>query len=305
MSISTTLRRIVRSGFTNFWRNRYVAAASVLVLSVTLFVVGALILGAAFLNSTLTEIKDRVDISVTFKSDASEEAVLSLKQSLELLPEVRSVEYSSREDELESFRQRHEDNALLIQSLDEVGNPFGARLSILALDPSQYETIARFLQSYTQGNPSDVIVDQINFKQDIIEKLLAVIATSQKVGMTISVLLIVMSILVTFNTISLAIYITRDEISVMRLVGASNFYVRGPFMVEGMIAGVIASFVAVFALYPTVIWVRNTTSGVYGGINLVSYYLENFAYVFGIILLSGIVLGLVSSYLATRKYLKI
>ena len=300
----TTLKRIIKSGFVNFWRNRSVTIASVFVMCVTLFVIGSLILGGKFLNSTLDDIKNRVDISVTFKSDATEDSILAMKKSVELLPEVKSVTYTSRDKELEDFRARHQDNALLIQSLDEVGNPFGARVAILARDPAQYESVSKYLQSQNGGDGSGII-DQISFKKDIIDKLLSVIATSQKVGVIISILLIAMSILVTFNTISLAIYTSKDEISVMRLVGASSFYVRGPFMVEGILAGLVASLLAIILLYPMSVWVRNATIGVYGGLDMVSFYVQSFAQVFLVLLGSGVVLGLISSFLATRKYLKV
>jgi len=299
-----TIKRIIKAGFINFWRNKAVAIASVFVMTVTLFVVGSLILGASFLEGTLGHIKDRVDISVTFKTDVAEETILDLEKSLEQLAEVKTVEYTSPAQELESFRTRHADNALLIQSLDEVGNPFGARLSILAKDPSQYETVAKFLDNYNQ-NQGQGIVDQISFKKDIIDKLLSVIEASRKVGFIISVLLVVMSILVTFNTISLTIYTAREEISVMRLVGASNTYISGPFMIEGIVAGVISTFLAIIALYPMSLWVRNTTINVYGGIDMVAYYVSDFGRVFLSLLVSGIALGLISSFWATRKYLKV
>ncbi len=302
--MTTTAKRIIRSGFVNFWRNRAVTVASVFVLSVTLFVIGALQLGAAFLNGTLADIKNRVDISVTFKTDVAEESILAMEKSLELLPEVKAVEYSSRDQELENFRTRHQDNALLIQSLDEVGNPFGARISILANEPSQYESVARFLNTQNESVAGGII-DQISFKKDIIDRLLSVIDTSKKVGLIVSLLLVIMSILVTFNTISLAIYIAREEISVMRLVGASSFYVRGPFMVEGMIAGALSSVIALILLYPTAIWIKSVTAGVYGGIDLVAHYIQTFPMMFLLLLVSGVVLGLVSSALATGKYLKV
>lgn len=301
-----SLKRIFKSGFINFWRNSIVAIASILVLTVTLFVIGSLILGTTFLNRTLENIQERVDISVSFRADAPERTILDLKSSLELLPEVRDVTYSSRDQELKAFKERHKDNALLMQSIDEVGNPFGARLSILANDPSQYEAIARFLNNYESESPNQqAIIDQISFKKDIVDKMVSIIGTSRKIGLAISILLILMSVLVTFNTVSLAIYSSREEISVMRLVGATNFYIRGPFVIEGMISGMIASFIALILLYPSTIWIKNATASVYGGVNLVSFYVTNFGQIFLVLLVSGILLGLVSSYLAIRRYLRV
>ena len=302
------IKRVAKAGMTNFWRNSAVAIASIFVLTITLFVIGSLVLGNAFLNSTLASIRERVDISVTLKPEVSEDVVLSLQKELEALPEVKSVTYTSKEDELAAFRERHADNILLIQSVDEVGNPFGARLAILANDPTKYNTVATFLNTYNEksgAGDTTGVIDQISFKKDIVEKLLAIISTSQTISLVLSVLLGLMSVLVTFNTISLTIYSAREEISVMRLVGADNPYIRGPFIVEGILAGGIASFIAMFLLYPTVIWVRSTTAGVYGGIDLVSYYVSHFPLLFVILLGSGIILGTVSSMLAIGRYLKV
>lgn len=298
-------RRVIQSGFNNFWRSPVVSLASVFTMLVTLFVVGSLLLSNAFLNATLQTIQDQVDISVTFNPEAAETEVLALKESLTLLPEVTEVEYLSREQELASFRERHKDNSLIIQSLDEVGNPFGARLNIKAANPSQYETIAGFLEARGGEEGSSQLIDNVSFKKDVVDKLLKVIDSSQRIGFAVTLVLVIISILVTINTISLAIYTSREEISVMRLVGASTLYVRGPFMVEGLIAGVIAAIGAVILLYPATIWVRNATTNVYGGINLVAYYVDNFTQIFLILLGSGILLGVIASYLAVRKYVKV
>lgn len=279
--------------------------ASVFTLLVTLFVVGGLLLSSAFLDATLKNIQSQVDISVTFMPDAPESEVLALKEALTLLPEVTAVEYLSREQELQSFEERHKDNTLILQSLQEVGNPFGPRLNIQAADPAQYETIAKFLDNRTGGEGSDQLIDTVSFKKDVVDKLLKIMSSTRRVGFALSVVLMVISVLVTINTISLAIYTSREEISVMRLVGAGDLYIRGPFMVEGIMAGLIASVGAMILLYPATIWVRNATTNVYGGINLVSYYVENFGQIFLVVLLSGILLGVIASFIAVRKYVKV
>lgn len=301
----TKLKRVFRSGFIGFWRNGVVSAASILTLTVTLTVIGSLLLASAYLNASLETIKNNVDISVSFKTDAPESEILNLKNTVASLPEVKDIEYVSRDQELADFRERHKDNALLVRSLDEVGNPFGARLNIKAKDPSQYESIARFLNSASEDSALNRdIIDQTTFKKDIVDRLIGLIGAIKKIGFVVSMVLIFMSILVTFNTLSLAIYTSREEISVMKLVGASNNYVSGPFVVEGIIAGIISVFISVGVLYPLVLWVKNATEGVYGGINMVAYYVDNFIEIFLVLLLAGLLLGVISSFLAIRRYLK-
>ncbi len=302
----TNIKRVVRWGFLNFWRSATVSFASVVTITLTLFVIGALILSGAFLNSSLAGVQSKVDISVSMKPDAQETDIVNLQKSLQALPEVKEVVYSSREAEFEDFRKQNENNDLVIRSLEEVGNPFGARLNIRALDPGRYETIAGFLKSDNAlSADGDTIVDQISFKKDVVDKLIGIINTSKTVGLAIVIVLVFIAVVVTFNTIALAIYISREEISLMKLVGAGNNFVRGPFIVEGIIAGIISSLLALALLYPATIWVRNQTLGVFGGVNMVSYFLQHFAQLFLMLLTAGIGLGIVSSFLAIRKHLKI
>lgn len=289
-----------RWGFINFWRSALVSLASVITITATLFVVGGLWLASIYLNSSLEDVKSKVDISVAMKPEVSENVVLAIQKKLEHLPEVKTVTYSSREAELADFEKRNENNDLIVQSLKEVGNPFGARLNIQAVDAARYESIANFLQS---DDDASAALDQISFKKDVVDKLVRMIATAKAIGWAIMAVLLFLSLVVTFNTISLAIYVSREEISLMKLVGAGNNYVRGPFVVQGLISGTVAAILALGALYPATIWVRNTTTGVFGGLNLVTYFVSHLPQLFGLLLVVGVGLGVVSSFLAVRKHL--
>ena len=148
------------------------------------------------------------------------------------------------------------------------------------------------------------IIDKVNYNQNklVIDRLNSIISGAQKLSFLITVLLIIISIIITFNTIRLTIFIAREEIGVMRLVGASKMRVRGPFMIEGAIYGIIATFVTLILFWPATAWLgRNMTS--FLGFNIYDYYLSNFFQIFAIILLSGILLGVISSFWAVRKYL--
>lgn len=299
------LKRMFRAGFVSFWRSALVSLAAVVTITVTLFVVGALWLSSAYLNSVLEEVKNKVDINVTMKPDAAESDVLDLQKKLERLPEVKLVTYSSREQELADFEKRNENNDTILQSLKEVGNPFGASLKIEAVDPSRYGSIAKFLEDDSVSTAGgSTIVDQISFKEQIVDRLIRIMATAKMVGWAIVLVLIFLSVVVTFNTVSLAIYVSREEISLMKLVGAGNNYIRGPFVVEGLISGSVAAVLALVLLYPASIWVRNTTAEVFGGVDLASYFLTNLVQIFLLLLVVGIFLGVVSSFLAVRKHLK-
>lgn len=302
----TELKRIIKGGFVNFTRGGLVSFASVLITTITLSVITLILLLQAVLYSSLNTIKDKVDVTIYFNVGAPVAEIMKLKSSLEKLPEVSTVSYTSAEDALKDFRDRHESDYSTIAALDEVGtNPLGAYLNVKAKEISQYESIANFLKSDNAllvGNSS--IIDKVNYHQNklVIDKLNTIISGAQKLGFLVTLILIVISIIITFNTIRLTIFIFKEEIGVMRLVGASNMHIRGPFMIEGAIYGVIATIITLVLFWPATAWLgRNMTS--FLGINMYDYYISNFFQIFAIILGSGIILSVISSFLAIRKYL--
>jgi cell division transport system permease protein len=260
----------------------------------------------AVLHTSLNQIKDKVDVTIYFTVDAPEAKIMSLKKSLESLGEVDKVAYVSREEALKIFRDRHENDYPTIAALDEIKeNPLGAYLNIKAKEVSQYESIANFMKgddALVLGSLS--IIDKVNYHQNkvVIDKLNNIISGAQKLGFLVTLILIIISVIVTFNTIRLAIFISREEIGVMRLVGASKMMVRGPFMVEGIIYGVIATIATLIFFFPITIYLgKNMTN--FFGLNLYDYYISNLFQIFVIILLSGVLLGMFSSFIAIRKYL--
>ncbi len=305
----TTIRRIIRSGFVSFWRNGVVSIASVLVMTVTLFTIGTTIFLGALLHSSLEYIKDKVDVNIYFTTAASEDEIMGLKTSLDVLPEVASTTYVSREEALENFKTRHENDYTTLQALDELDeNPLGASLSIRAKETSQYESIAHFLEDKgMSGTTEGSIVESVNFYQNqtAINKLNGIIDGMDKISFVVTVFLVVISVLITFNTIRLAIYTAREEIAIMRLVGADNLFIRGPFIIEGVIYGLFAAVITLIGFYPTTAWLGTATERFFGTINIFQYYMDNFLQIFAIIVLAGVILGVLSSFLAVRRYLRV
>ncbi len=298
--------RIIKAGFVNFKRSGLISWAAVLVVTITLSVITTIVLLQAVLHFSLDQIKNKVDVTIYFNVGTSEEQVLAFKNSIQKLPEVASVTYVSSSDALQAFRDRHSSDYPTIQALDELGNnPLGAYLNIKAKEISQYESIANFLKSDNAlALNSASIIDKVDYNQNklVIDRLNAIILGAQKLGFLITLLLIIISIVVTFNTIRLTIFISKEEIGVMRLVGASKFRVRGPFMIEGAIYGIIATFITLILFWPATAWLgRNMTN--FLGFNMYDYYLSNLFQIFLMVLLSGVLLGIISSFLATRRYL--
>lgn len=300
------IKRVLKSGFINFYRNGIISWVAVLVLSITLSFIASIIFLQTILHNSLDQIKNKVDVTVYFTTEAKEDDINSLKRSLEKLPEVKEVTYISAEEALQIFRDKHESDYPTIQALDEIGsNPLGGYLNIRAKEVSQYESIANFLKGDNAlliGSTS--IVDKVNYYQNkvVIERLNNIINGAEKLGFLITIVLVFVAVVIAFNTIRLAIFISREEISVMRLVGASNMRIRGPFMIEGAICGVIASFVTMLVFWPSTVWFgRNMTN--FLGINLYEYFVSNIFQIFFIVLLAGVLIGMISSFLAIRRYL--
>ena len=301
------LRRIAKAGFVNFTRGGLVSFAAVLVMTITLSVMAGLVFLQAVLYSTLSQIEDKVDVTIYFNLSAPEDKITVLQDSLSKLPEVRDVTYTSAEEALAEFRERHKDDYSTLAALDEIGeNPLPASLNVRAKKISQYESIANFLKSdnaLSQGSAG--VIDKVNYHQNklVIDRLYGIINGAEKLGFLLTLILVVISIIVTFNTIRLTIHIAKEEIGVMQLVGASRARVRGPFMVEGAIYGIISTIVTLGLFIPITVWFGRNMTG-FLGMNLYDYYVSNFLQVSLTILLAGIALGMISSFIAVRGYLK-
>ncbi len=303
----TTFKRIVRAGVIGFFRNAFVSLATILVMMITLFVIGSLLFMNAALTATLDQIKQKVDINAYFLTTATEQQVLDVKKEVEQLPEVASVEYISRETALKTFEERHRDDQLTLQALEELGeNPLGASLAIRAKDPSQYEVIAKFLEEVSAVAEGDEqVIEKVNYYQNkvVIDRLTSLVSSIEKAGLIFSIFLAIASIMIVFNTIRLAIYTNRDEIEVMQLVGADNWFVRGPYIIEGALYGLTAGVITLFIFYPIAIYLGPATESFFGSFNSFAFYVNEFGMLFKYIVGSGIVLGAVSSFLAVRRYL--
>lgn len=311
----THLKRIIRTGFINFWRNGFLSFSAVIVITLSLTVFGALIFGSAFGRALIKEVKNKVDINVYFVLDTEEADIFALRKTIEALPEVDTVEYISREQALTDFRDKWKDNNLIIQGLEEIGsNPFPAVLNIKAKEPSQYAGITEFLESQGGGND---IVEKINYNQNklIIDRLGRIIPAIEKAGSLIAILFIIVAIIIIFNTIRLIIFTAKEEISVMKLVGASNLYIRGPFVVSGIMYGLFSGILtliilAIFAFYSDALimkfsGIQNVTDFTLLTNVFSTYFLQNFGQIFAIIIGSGIILGGISSYMAVKRYLRV
>lgn len=306
--MGTLLKRIFSAGATTFSRNGLVSFATVLIMTATLTIIATLMLLSATLSNTLLSIQDKVDVNVYFTTAAQESDILSVKSHLEKLPEVSRVEYTTRDQALTDFRGRHADDQLTLQALDQLGeNPLGASLAIKATDPSKYAGIVNYLSNDANIPGSSSIIERVNYYQNktVIDRLTQAIGTTQKAGLAIVLLFAIASVIIAFATVRLAIYSARDEISVMRLVGASNTFIRGPFIVAGIISGLVASLITLILFFPVTWYAGAKLATWLGGFNLFAYYTGHFLIILVVLVGSGVLLGGLASYVAVRRYLRI
>jgi len=278
------------------------ATLSIIILALLVF--EGLIIFKVLTESALDSIQNKIDISVYFKMDAPEDEILKIKKSLESLAEVKSIEYVSRDEALELFKERHADDPTITQSLEELkDNPLLASLNIKAYDPKEYVTIADYLDK----TDSKTFFEKVTYAQNavVIERLSKIIDTAEKGGVILILVLALVAVLVTFNTIRLAIYSGREQIEIMRLVGASNSFTRGPYIVEGVIYGLLGAVLSMILAAPIIYFVSPYIKIFIAEMDLWIYFNSHLLLILTYQLLFGIGVGVISSIIAVRKYLRI
>lgn len=301
------LKRVFKSGWLSFSRDGGIAAATIFILLMTVFLVSSLFLLSKVSQLLIDSLEEKVDISIYFKEGSTESEILDFQEELSKVPEVEKMEYISREDAFEAFMEKHKDEPVLIESLEEVGkNPFLASLNIKAREASQYQAVADFLEE--DISPSfKSLIEKVDYYQrkPVIDKIFSLTSVAKRAGITFLIILAIVAFSVIFNTIRLAIYNSREEIKIQKLVGASNWFIRGPFLVQGAISGLFATFSSLLIL-TLVCWIFAPKFELFfADINLFTIFVQNFWIIFLVQIFTGIGLGVISSLVAIRKHLEV
>jgi cell division transport system permease protein len=298
------LQRIFKYAFINFYRNKFITLASVLIIVITLSAITSLIFVNVLFHEIKTQIENKVDINIYFSSNVSVDQVIDFKKELETLPEVGNIEYISKQENLKIFKSRHKNDYDILKALELLDeNPLRPILNIKAKQIGQYGSIAKFVQDF-QDETDEILIDKVNYNENkqVIERLNQIILVLEKFGTLMSFILLLISILIVFNTIRLAIYISKNEISIMRLVGASDSFIRAPFMLCAVLYAIVASVITCGIFFPITYVSKQMILDV-TNINIFKYYLANFWQIFFIILIAGILITVISNFFAVRKYL--
>lgn len=297
--------RVLKFAFRNFWRNVWLSVATVSIIVLTLISVSFLV----FLNVLTTEaieaVKERIDVSVYFKPEVTPQEVKAIQEKLATSDKIKTITYVSREDSLTLLKQRHEEDVLVAESLKELGgNPLGDTLVIKAYDIAYYPTILQALEaSQYQG-----LIEDKNYKDNqlFLSKIHSVTDKVKRVGWIMSEVFVVIAILIVFNTIRIAIYTHSEEINIMKLVGADNWFIRAPFLVESLMYAFVAAVLCLVLLVPVLKLIDPYILSFFdNGFSMSAYYVSNLWQFAGWLFLGTLVLTLLTSFLAVGRYLDV
>lgn len=296
-------KRAFKEGWVSFKRNSWLTVATIGVLSLSLFVIGSTLFIGMSANQLIKNVEKNVNISVYFKNSVSEERINEIKKNIEQRDELSSVEYVNKEVALEKFSKNNENNETISDALREIGeNPLFSSLILTAKSQTQYEQLAQYMESSFKDE-----IDRINYGKNkaVIARLGSIILVMQKGGLIVGSVFIVIAILVTFSAIRISLYARKKEFDIMRLVGASNLYIKVPSIFEGMLYGFFSALVAIIFVLAISYGGVPMISGVMPKEEMLKFYLSNLWKVGGLIMLAGLLIGVISSMISIRKYLKI
>lgn len=305
--------RIIKNGFKNFARNGVLSLASTTVMLLTLLSFSFFYIASSIINSGIDYVRNKIDISAFLDYDADEATVLQIQNEIATLPEVKTIKYVSQDEALERFKEQRKDQKELIEAIESLSeNPLQASLEIKMNDPEKIENVASILEKeeYDSVIAKDENGDKkISYRENkiIVDKLLKITRTVKIVGISAIAAFGIVSFIIIYNTIRIAIFSQKDDIEIMKLVGATNRYVRWPFIIEGSLYGILATLISVsligilmFRFGPSLneALIREI------GTNTEVLFSNKLTYFLLGQLLIGIAIGSISSWLAIRKYLK-
>src|SRR3989344_7007448 len=301
--------RVVKNGIISFGRNVWLAVAAIAMMAITLTILLFGVVANATFSHTIDEITDRIDVSVFLKDTVSEERREELISDLKKVENVESVEYISKEEALKRYRAQNVDNPELLAAISEVDNPLSQELLIQPQDPNNMQPIKEFLDqseiAQLQSDPTSYSGD----RKEAIDKIARATRFFEQAGIVGIIIFALISALIIFNTIRMAIFNRRDELVIMRLLGATPGYIRGPFIVETMLYGAVAAVISLIVVSSLYAIASSTLEASSLGLLDIEYssplFKDNLFAILSLQLLAGIIIGAVSSMIATRRYLKL
>lgn len=304
-----TLWRIIHTGILNFMRNVTLAVAAMAVMVVTLTIVLFSVITNATFENTIAQITDKISVSAYLEDTTTDPQAQQLVKQLRQQPEVKRVVYLNKQQALQTYINQNKSNPNLVTAATEAGNPIPATIQVYPRDLNQIGQIKTYLTAperiklQTPDSPS-----YNGDRKQAIDNITHATNVLRKIGVITVAVFAVICALIIFNTIQMAIFNRRDEITIMRLLGASTSYIRGPFVVESAIYGLLSAVFSVLIINSAFLASSNALQASSLGLLDINYANQYFdAHFWGLLTLQiaiGIIIGTVSSVIATRRYLK-
>lgn len=294
----------------NFMRNASLAVAAIAVMVVTLTIILFSVVSSVTLNHTIAQIADKINISIYLNDQVTVEQRDALMNELRGLSEVKGVSYVSKDQALAAYRAANANNKDLLTAIDETGNPLPASIQIDPVDPAKIDQIQQALSQPATVSLEDpqAGTSYSGDRKAAIDRIAHATTILKRVGIVAVVIFALVSMLIIFNTIQMAIFNRRDEITIMRLLGATTAYIRGPFVVESILYGVLSALISIGILDVLFVVASSTLQASSLGLLDIgyasTYFYDHFFILLTLQLLAGIVIGAASSSIATRRYLK-
>lgn len=300
--------RILKSTWKNIYRNLWVSLATLSIIMVALFIVGSLILFNTTVDTIIEDLRNKINATIYFHEGVEEEYILDLQKKISEHSKVlsESVSYTPEIDVEKAFaEQEPELVAETIEALEGT-NPLGAviHFAVISHQIPDYEIMEQYIKDLDM-EAANIDKIGINDRKEVIQKINTIAERTNLAGIIFIVAFIIFVFFVTYNTIRLSIYTASDEIHIMKLVGASNWFVRGPFIFAGLFYGIVSSIVIIGTLLGITAWLGDNVDFVFSELKLYSYLTQNIVVIYGILLGTGVGLGVISSYVAVRRYLKV
>lgn len=301
-----TLWRMFKTGFRNLFRNAWLSIAATAIMVVTLVIVAFFAFSALFLQNQLAAVREKIDLTVFLKDEATPDQVKQLQANIQTLSNVKEVQYVSKTDALERLRTSSKDGEQLAKTAVDIGNPLPASLEV------RTETLDNLdsLNSQIKADSAAAIVastsnDDSDVRRKVVDRIVSISRGVSRVGTVISVAFLLISLMIIFNTIRMAIFTRREEIEIMKLVGATNWYIRGPFLIEGAMYGVIGATIAMAITLPLINVARPLFTSYFNASDVVTFVTDRIFLVTLAMYTLGIVIGTLSSFLAISRHLKL
>lgn len=270
-----------------------------------LFSVNLLIAAKMLASSAVSAVKDKIDVSLYLKSDAPENLISDLKNRISGFGAVKQVDYVSKQEAMENFRAKHKNNPEVLQALLELGkNPLSPVLIIKPKDADNYEDLIVSLNKI-----DDSVIESRNFDDHkaMLSKINNIARKADQIGLFVSFLFVLTTILVVYNTMRVAIFTHKREIGIMKLVGASTWFIRAPYLISGVIYALCGTAMTIIAVYPVLVLAQPYLDAFFSGFeaNLFDYYKNNFFFIFGLEFLIASLVNIFASLIAVGKYSKV